>query len=195
MSKIKMSIYGLTYSQTQNGAYALVLEEVEGNRRLPIVIGSSEAQAIAIELEDMSPSRPMTHDLFRTFAQEFNIDIQEVTIYNFVDGVFFGKIVCHDGKNTVEIDCRPSDAIALAVRFKCPIYTHDFILKAAAFETDGSGTGIRAVSEEATDLLDDGGLSRLTTEELEDSLNNALAQEDYEQASVIRDELNKRKQS
>lgn len=188
-----MGIYGLQYSQTQTGAYALVLEEAEGTRRLPIIIGSSEAQAIAIELENMSPTRPLTHDLFRTFAQQFKIDIQEVIIYNFVDGVFYGKIICHDGKETVEIDCRPSDAIALAVRFKCPIYTHEFILNAAAFEKDESGAGIRPIAAESEDNSSDGGgFSQLTVEELEESLNAALAREDYEEASLIRDEINKR---
>lgn len=194
MDKIKMGIYGLQYSQTQTGAYALVLEEAEGTRRLPIIIGSSEAQAIAIELENMSPTRPLTHDLFRTFAQSFNIDIHEVIIYNFVDGVFYGKIVCSDGKNEVEIDCRPSDAVALAVRFKCPIYTHEFILNAAAFEKEDSGSGIKPMLMDESEGDDEStGFGDLTNEELEESLNDALAREDYEQATIIRDELNRRK--
>lgn len=190
-----MGIYGLQYSQTQTGAYALVLEEAEGTRRLPIIIGSSEAQAIAIELENMSPTRPLTHDLFRTFAQSFEIDIQEVIIYNFVDGVFYGKIICHDGKETIDIDCRPSDAIALAVRFKCPIYTHEFILNAAAFEKDDTGGGIRpiAIEDESEPAEAGGGFAQLTEQELEESLNDALAREDYEEASLIRDEMNRRK--
>ncbi|MCF8462235.1 MAG: bifunctional nuclease family protein [Flavobacteriales bacterium] len=193
MDKIKMGIFGLQYSQTQTGAYALVLEEESGTRRLPIIIGSSEAQAIAIELENMAPTRPLTHDLFRSFAQSFHIDIQEVIIYNFVDGVFYGKIVCTDGTEEVEIDCRPSDAIALAVRFKCPIFTHEFILNAAAFEKDNSGTGIRAIAIADDTPVDQGGFSQLTEDELEESLNAALAKEDYEEASLIRDELNRRK--
>lgn len=194
MDKIKLSIYGLQYSQTQTGAYALVLEEVEGTRRLPIIIGSAEAQAIAIELENMTPTRPLTHDLFRTFAQSYAIDIQEVIIYNFVDGVFYGKLICTNGTEEVEIDCRPSDAIALAVRFKCPIFTHEFILSAAAFEKADSGAGIRPIAIENTDApTDQGGFSRLTEEELEESLTVALAKEDYEEASLIRDELNRRK--
>lgn len=188
-----MGIYGLQYSQTQTGAYALVLEEAEGTRRLPIIIGSSEAQAIAIELESMTPTRPLTHDLFRTFAQEFNIDIQEVIIYNFVDGVFYGKILCSDGKNELEIDCRPSDAIALAVRFKCPIYTHEFILTAAAFEKDDSGEGIKPITIEEEGTADSSSYTGLSDEELEESLNEALSNEDYEQASFIRDEVNRRK--
>ncbi len=192
MDKIKMGIYGLQYSQTQTGAYALVLEQEGGTRRLPIIIGSSEAQSIAIELENMAPTRPLTHDLFRTFAQQFNIDIQEVIIYNFVDGVFYGKIVCNDGKNEVEIDCRPSDAIALAVRFKCPIYTHEFILNAAAFEKDDSDVGIRPIAIADDSPVNQGGFSQLTEEELEQSLNAALAKEDYEEATLIRDEMNRR---
>jgi bifunctional DNase/RNase len=194
MDKIKMGIFGLQYSQTQTGAYALVLEEEGGTRRLPIIIGSSEAQAIAIELESMSPTRPLTHDLFLTFAQSFTIDIQEVVIYNFVDGVFYGKIICSDGKNEVEIDCRPSDAIALAVRFKCPIFTHEFILNAAAFEKDDSGEGIRPITIKDSDApFETGGFKELTEDELEESLSAALAKEDYEEASLIRDELNQRK--
>lgn len=189
-----MGIYGLSYSQTQTGAYALVLEEEKGSRRLPIIIGSSEAQAIAIELENMSPSRPLTHDLFRTFAQSFHIDIQEVIIYNFVDGVFYGKIICSDGKEEIDIDCRPSDAIALAVRFKCPIYTHEFILNAAAFEKNESGDGIKPSFGKGTDdLSPSSDYADLTIEELEETLNEALENEDYEQATLIRDELNKRK--
>ena len=193
MDKIKMGIYGLQYSQTQTGAYALVLEEESGTRRLPIIIGSAEAQAIAIELENMSPTRPLTHDLFRTFAQEFTIDIQEVIIYNFVDGVFYGKIVCNDGKNEVEIDCRPSDAVALAVRFKCPIFTHEFILNAAAFEKDDSGSGIKPMLIDEEGDISPSSFSDLTVDELEESLNEALAREDYEEASKIRDEINRRK--
>ena len=189
-----MGIYGLQYSQTQTGAYALVLEETEGTRRLPIIIGGSEAQAIAIELESMSPTRPLTHDLFRTFAQSFNVDIQEVVIYNFVDGVFYGKIICHDGKDTIDIDCRPSDAIALAVRFKCPIYTHEFILNAAAFEKEGTGDGIKPITiDDAEGETTEGGFSQLTEAELEESLNDALGKEDYEEATLIRDEMNRRK--
>jgi len=195
MNKIRMGIYGLQYSQTQTGAYALVLEETEGTRRLPIIIGSNEAQAIAIELENMSPTRPLTHDLFKTFAEEFNIDIQEVIIYNFVDGVFYGKLVCSDGKNEVELDCRPSDAIALAVRFKCPIYTHEHILNAAAFERDDSGTGIKPIvgAEVQQTEEDETGFSEYTNEELEEALNEALGREDYEEATLIRDELTRRK--
>jgi bifunctional DNase/RNase len=123
MKKIKLDIVGLSYSQTQSGAYALVLGEVNGRRRLPIIIGSFEAQAIAIEIEKMTPSRPLTHDLFKNFAQAFDITIQEIIIYNLVDGIFYSKLLCSDGKKSIEIDARTSDAIAMAVRFDCAIYT------------------------------------------------------------------------
>src|ERR1700744_4803696 len=123
MKKIKLDIVGLSYSQTQSGAYALVLGEVSGRRRLPIIIGAFEAQAIAIEIEKMTPSRPLTHDLFKSFAQAYHITINEIVIYNLVDGIFYSKLMCHDGKRTVEIDARTSDAIAIAVRVEGPIWT------------------------------------------------------------------------
>ena len=128
MKKLKLDIIGLSYSQTQSGAYALVLGEVTGRRRLPIIIGGFEAQAIAIEIEKMTPSRPLTHDLFKAFAEAYKINIKEIIIYNLVDGIFYSKLICSDGKKDMEIDARTSDAIALAVRFECPIYTYEFIL-------------------------------------------------------------------
>ena len=136
MKKTKLEIVGLSYSQTQSGAYALVLGEAKGKRRLPIIIGGFEAQAIAIELEKMTPSRPLTHDLFKSFAESFNIDLREVLIYNLVEGIFFAKLICSSGPNEVEIDARTSDAIALAVRFNCPIYTFEFILSQAGIVLD-----------------------------------------------------------
>src|SRR4051812_2717260 len=138
MNKIKLDIVGLSYSQTQSGAYALVLGEVNGRRRLPIIIGSFEAQAIAIEIEKMTPSRPLTHDLFKSFAQAYSIQIQEIIIYNLVDGIFYAKLICSDGKKTVEIDARTSDAIAMAVRFDCPIHTYEFILSTAGIVIEGN---------------------------------------------------------
>jgi bifunctional DNase/RNase len=195
LEKIKMGIYGLQYSQTQTGAYALVLEEVEGNRRLPIIIGSAEAQSIAIVLEDMTPTRPLTHDIFKTVADNFGLELTEVQVYNFVDGVFYGKIVFTDGIKSYETDCRPSDAIGLAIRFNAPIYTHEFILSAAAFEKDGNSGGIRPIaSSRPTELPPSENLfTALTPDELNEMLDDALAHEDYEQASKIRDELNRRK--
>ena len=145
MKKVKLEIVGLSYSQTQSGAYALVLGESTGTRRLPIIIGGFEAQAIAIELEKMTPSRPLTHDLFKSFAETFDINVTEVLIYNLVEGIFYAKLICNDGTKDIEIDARTSDAIALAVRFNCPIFTYEFILKSAGIvlddETSASITG------------------------------------------------------
>tara|TARA_B100000401_G_scaffold157752_1_gene105395 strand:+ start:774 stop:1382 length:609 start_codon:yes stop_codon:yes gene_type:complete len=199
MNKIGLEIIGLSYSQTQSGAYALVLGEKEGNRRLPIIIGGFEAQAIAIELENMTPSRPLTHDLFKTFASTFEIQVQEVIIYNLVEGIFFAKLICHQSGKEVEIDARTSDAIALAVRFNCPVFTFEFILSSAGiildeesesldFESEGN------VEEEISDLVDDksADLSKKSIHDLEILLNEAIQKEDYERASLIRDEINKR---
>ena len=136
MKKIRLEIIGMSYSQLQSGAYALILGETEGNRRLPIIIGGFEAQAIAIELEKMKPARPLTHDLFRSFAEAFNVQITEVIINKFVDGVFHARIVCFDGHNEVEIDSRTSDAVALALRFKCPVYTYENIMETAGIVMD-----------------------------------------------------------
>ncbi|RZL15683.1 MAG: bifunctional nuclease family protein, partial [Pedobacter sp.] len=138
MKKVKLDIVGLSYSQTQSGAYALVLGEVNGRRRLPIIIGAFEAQAIAIEIEKMTPTRPLTHDLFKSFANVYHIEISEIIIYNLVDGVFFAKLICSDGQNTQEIDARTSDAIALAVRFNATIYTYEFILSSAGIVIEGN---------------------------------------------------------
>ena len=198
MKKVKLEIVGLSYSQTQTGAYALVLGEAKGKRRLPIIIGGFEAQAIAIELEKMTPSRPLTHDLFRSFAQGFDINVAEVIIYNLVEGIFFAKLICSDGGKEVEIDARTSDAIALAVRFNCPINTYEFILSQAGIildedtlpsGTDDDATPGEMVEVEETDFL------KKSTEELKQMLETALSDEDYEKASRIRDELNNRKKS
>ncbi|MDG1518636.1 MAG: bifunctional nuclease family protein [Flavobacteriales bacterium] len=199
MNKIGLEIIGLSYSQTQSGAYALVLGEKVGNRRLPIIIGGFEAQAIAIELENMTPSRPLTHDLFKTFATTFDINIKEVLIYNLVEGIFFAKLICiKDGKE-VEIDARTSDAIALAVRFNCPVFTFEFILSSAGiildeesdsleFETDN--TSGESQVEMSNDNAND--LTKKSVADLDKILNEALQKEDYERASIIRDEMNKR---
>lgn len=198
MKKLKLDIVGLSYSQTQSGAYALVLGEAKGKRRLPIIIGGFEAQAIAIELEKMTPSRPLTHDLFKSFADTFNIKVKEVIIYNLVDGIFFAKLICEKDGNEVEIDARTSDAIALAVRFQCSIYTYEFILSSAGIilEDEGAGeegmeTGMEAEKEES----DETDLMKKATEELKEMLKVALEEENYEKASRIRDELNNRKKS
>ncbi|MFS2190292.1 bifunctional nuclease domain-containing protein [Mucilaginibacter sp. Mucisp84] len=199
MKKIKLDIVGLSYSQTQSGAYALVLGEVSGRRRLPIIIGSFEAQAIAIEIEKMTPSRPLTHDLFKSFAQAYQIEVQEVIIYNLVDGIFYAKLVCSDGKRSVEIDARTSDAIAVAVRFDCPIFTYEFILSTAGIVIEGNDfvylENINEAPEEKSVSASVSGYASISTEELKTKLQEALAEESYEKAAKIRDELNKRKAS
>ncbi len=194
MEKIQLEILGISYSQSQSGAYALILGEEGEKRRLPIIIGSFEAQAIAIELEKMKPSRPLTHDLLKNFAQTFNIIIKEVIIYKFAEGIFYSKLICFDGIREVEIDSRTSDAVALAVRFKCPIYTYESILSAAGIvlqdEDKTAPEDMNPVEEPvATDY------ENFTVKELEDLLMAAIDEEAYEKASKIRDEINKRKAS
>ncbi len=197
MKKVKLEIVGLSYSQTQTGAYALVLGETKGKRRLPIIIGGFEAQAIAIELEKMTPSRPLTHDLFKSFAEGFNIDVKEVIIYNLVEGIFFAKLITHNGDKEVEIDARTSDAIALAVRFNCPINTYEFILSQAGILLDDDAISGADTTIEKEDLVEveESDYLKKSTEELKQMLDSALADEDYEKASRIRDELNNRKKS
>jgi bifunctional DNase/RNase len=202
MKKVRLEIVGLSYSQTQSGAYALVLGESSGSRRLPIIIGGFEAQAIAIELEKMSPSRPLTHDLFKSFAQTFDITVNEVLIYNLVEGIFYAKLICTDGTREVEIDARTSDAIALAVRFNCDIYTYEFILKSAGIVLDDD-IEVSSITEsaQASEVPESGKASDAdeykgkSSEELKSMLQTALDEEKYEMASKIRDELNQRKKS
>lgn len=199
MKKIKLDIVGLSYSQTQSGAYALVLGEVNGRRRLPIIIGSFEAQAIAIEIEKMTPSRPLTHDLFKNFAQAYSITIQEIIIYNLVDGIFYAKLICSDGKKVVEIDARTSDAIAMAVRFDCSIYTYEFILSTAGIVIEGNDfvylENMSDSNEEKAVTPATSGYASLSNDELKSKLQEALTEEAYEKAAKIRDELNRRKAS
>ncbi|MCO5934890.1 bifunctional nuclease family protein [Mucilaginibacter sp. RB4R14] len=199
MKKIKLDIVGLSYSQTQSGAYALVLGEISGRRRLPIIIGSFEAQAIAIEIEKMTPSRPLTHDLFKSLGQAFNITVQEIIIYNLIDGIFYSKLICFDGKKTVEIDARTSDAIAVSVRFECPIYTYEFILSTAGIVIEGNDfvylENISETPEEKTRTSAAGAYTTLSEDELKNMLQQALSEEAYEKAAKIRDELTKRKSS
>lgn len=201
MKKVKLDIIGLSYSQTQAGAYALVLGEMKGKRRLPIIIGGFEAQAIAIQLEKMTPSRPLTHDLFKNFADTFSIKLFEVIIYNLVEGIFYAKLICNDGEKEVEIDARTSDAIALAVRFDSPIYTYEFILSAAGIileDQPKEGLGSSSIEEpvvKKSSEKDDKDLTKKSTEELKEMLKGVIAAENYERASRIRDELNKRKKS
>ena len=199
MKKLKLDIVGLSYSQTQTGAYALVLGEAKGKRRLPIIIGGFEAQAIAIELEKMTPSRPLTHDLFKSFSDTFNIKVSEVIIYNLVEGIFFAKLICNDGEKEVEVDARTSDAIAIAVRFQCPIYTYEFILSSAGIILDEEASasiaeGVEEKKEKVT-VENENDFQQKSVQELKEMLDAAITQEQYEKASKIRDELNKRKKS
>lgn len=198
MNKIGLEIIGLSYSQTQSGAYALVLGEKDGKRRIPIIIGGFEAQAIAIELENMTPSRPLTHDLFKTFASTFEIIIKEIIIYNLVEGIFFAKLVCEQHGKTVEIDARTSDSIALAVRFNCPVSTYEFILSSAGIvlEDESADLGENELSsQEVTELIeeDPDDVAKKSISDLELMLDEAIRNEDYERASLLRDEINKRK--
>jgi len=195
MKKIELEIVALSHSITQTHSYAVVLGEVNGLRRLPIVIGGFEAQAIAVALEKMHPSRPLTHDLMKNFMNAFSIDLQEIVICDLQEGIFYSKLVCVSEHDTVEIDSRTSDALALAVRFGCPIYTYDNILESAGIlMEDPSGKKKQpreAVAAESAAGTDD--LKTLTLDELNTLLNEVLEQEDYIRAIAIRDEINSRK--
>jgi bifunctional DNase/RNase len=203
MSLIKLTIKGISYSQTQTGAYALVLSEMEGNRTLPIIIGAFEAQSIAIALEkEIRPPRPLTHDLFKTFSDRFSIEIKEVIIHKLVDGVFFSSLVCE--KEGVEeiIDARTSDAIAIAVRFQASIYTYENILeKAGVYLKIDEELGlsdpaeIQDISLDTESLLGvdkESSYSKLSISELNEQLDKAVADENYELAAKIRDEISQR---
>lgn len=199
MKKIELEIIGLSHSQTQTGAYALVLGEARGKRRLPVIIGAFEAQAIALEIEKMTPSRPLTHDLFKTFAEVFHIKLEEVIIYNLVNGIFFAKLICsHDGKVN-EIDARTSDAIALAVRFGAPIYTYEFLLSTSGvISEDGDFAFLESLDKteigaEVTPSTTPPPYSELSDAQLEEKLLKAIEEESYEKAARIRDEIAKRK--
>lgn len=190
--KILLDIKGLSLSQTQSGAFALLLEEAGGNRRLPIIIGTFEAHAIAIEIEKIKPTRPLTHDLFKSFALAFDIQLSEVVINKFQAGVFYATLICFDGKREVEIDSRTSDAIALALRFGCRIYTYEHIMAEASIIIEDN-------NEDSPDELtdDEPGLQPEYTQadlsHLEELLQKAIEDEDYEKASQIRDEIKKLK--
>lgn len=194
MDKIKLEIVGLSYSQTQSGAYALVLSEVNGKRRLPIIIGGFEAQAIAIELEKMVPTRPLTHDLFKNFADTFDIKVSEVIIYKLVEGIFYSKLVCEFNGMTTEIDARTSDAIAIGVRFNCPVFTYENILASAGILLDQQPADEDDFLSEPTEDEATSGetIHSVSMDELEQQLNQAIENEDYELASKIRDEINRR---
>ena len=196
MEKIELKVVGLSYSQTQTGAYALILKEKSGNRRLPIIIGGAEAQAIAIPLEKMTPSRPLTHDLFKSFLDSFDIHLIEVVIYNLVEGIFFAKVICSQGDKVLEIDARSSDAVAIALRCEKPIYTHDFILGSAGIIVDEDDEDAENSDPDQFSMEEISGVEAEeddTLADLEEQLDIALENEDYEKASKLRDELNKRK--
>ena len=194
MKKIELEIVALSHSITQTHSYAVVLGEVNGLRRLPIVIGGFEAQAIAVALEKMHPSRPLTHDLMKNFMSAFNIELQEIIICDLQEGIFYSKLVCASEHDTVEIDSRTSDALALAVRFGCPVYTYENILESAGILMEDSGGKKKQVKETVT--TESGGpddLKMLSLEELNTLLNQVLEQEDYIRAIKIRDEINSRR--
>jgi hypothetical protein len=205
LKKIKLEILGLSSSQSQSGSFALVLGETEGNRRLPIIIGMFEAQAIAIEIEKIIPNRPMTHDLFKSFANAFHFHVDEIVISDLKEGVFFAKIVCTDGLKKTEIDARPSDAIAIGLRFDSPIYTYETILAEAGIvltdqeeeeekEKEKGETKPEAKARVKKESTKKGGqdYKNYSVEKLNDLLKDAIDKEDYERAAKIRDELSKR---
>ena len=191
MKKIELEIVALSHSITQTHSYAVVLGEVNGLRRLPIVIGGFEAQAIAVALERMQPSRPLTHDLMKNFMLAFNIELHEIIINDLQEGIFYSKLICSTEHDTVEIDSRTSDAVALAVRFGCPIYTYDNILDSAGILMEEDDKKKKVVVSHSDSSSDD--LKKLSITELENLLTEVLEQEDYIKAASIRDEIKLRK--
>lgn len=192
MEKVRLEIVGLSFSQSQSGAYALILGEVKGNRRLPIIIGGLEAQAIAVEIEKIKPIRPLTHDLFKNFADIYLIQLKEVIIDQFKQGVFHAKLVCVQNNVESIIDSRTSDAVALAIRFKCPIYTYEFIMAEAGMLIDENAANSDVMTR-PTDEPEETAFEQYSLSELEEMLQKAVEHEDYEKASMIRDEIRKRK--
>ncbi|TPE46180.1 bifunctional nuclease family protein [Pontibacter mangrovi] len=199
MDKIQLEILGLSSSQSQTGSFALVLGEKEGNRRLPIIIGMFEAQSIAIQIEKINPNRPLTHDLFKSFAEELDVRVTEIVISDLKEGVFYSKIVCTNGSREFELDARPSDAIAIGLRFGVPIYTVESVLSEAGIilsdleeeEEEGEEMAVKSSTASAGSGAKES-LSQTSVDELNKMLNEALEKEDYEKAAKIRDELNKR---
>lgn len=192
MRKIALDIVALSHSVTQSNNYAVVLGEQGGSRRLPIVIGGFEAQAIAVALEGMLPNRPLTHDLFKSTLDTFHIQVKEVIINNLLEGIFYARLVCLHNGEIIEIDSRTSDALAIAVRFACPIYTYEFILDAAGVELQDPSDDDTEDNEEFGIDSPESEISRMSIEQLRTALDEVLAAEDYESAARIRDEINKR---
>ena len=196
MHKIRLNILGLSVSQTQSGAYALVLAEENGERRIPIIIGPVEAQAIAIQLEGLKPPRPLTHDLIKNLALAFDIALLEVTIYKLEEGIFYSELLCEMNGKEIRIDSRTSDAVALALRFRCPIYTTEEILKKSGIilDLEDEDSPVRNYQDKE-DFGDPevSTYSQYTEKELNEMINEAVQNEDYEKASIIRDELKRRK--
>jgi bifunctional DNase/RNase len=194
MKRVKLKVLGISYSQTQSGAYALVLIEENGERRIPIIIGGFEAQAIVIKLENLDPPRPLTHDLFKSFADEFNISVSEVFIYKLEEGVFYSTLVCNNGEKEYSIDSRTSDAIAIALRFTCPIFITEDILEKAGIVINPSETSINTITDPDTLFVTDTGkYDSYSDDELYRMIDESIKTEDYEKAASIRDEIEKRK--
>jgi bifunctional DNase/RNase len=197
MRKIKLEILSLSYSQTHSSSFTLVLIEPKKNKKLPIIIGSAEAQSIAMQLEKMVSPRPLSHDIIKSFADKFAIQVTEIIIYNLIEGVFFSKLICNNGGQEEEIDSRTSDAVAIALRFNCPIYTYDFILSTAGILLEDD---VLEDLQKENEVDDNSGIhdpqtefSSYTSDELKHQLNKALEEEDYERATQLRDEIAKRK--
>ena len=198
MKKIELRIVALSHSVSQSNNYAVVLGEMVGLRRIPIVIGSFEAQAIAVAMEKMTPNRPLTHDLFKQTLEAFKVEIKEIIINNLLDGIFYARLICDREGEIIELDSRTSDAIALAVRFQCPIFTYEFILDTAGVELDESTQA--DIEEESDDEMEEkpgknkqSALSTYSLESLQNMLLQVLEEENYEKAATIRDEIDKRK--
>jgi len=193
MKKIEMEVVDIALSGSSSGAYAMVLGEKAGGRKLPIVIGGAEAQAIAIEMEKMKASRPLTHDLFKAAFDAYNLEVSEVLIYNMVEGIFYAKLVCTDGVREEEIDARPSDAVALAYRFNCPIFVYDSVLDAAGIRAeDLEDEGDEAAFEPEEIPSEAPGEAQMSLAELQRELDAAIEREEYERAARLRNELQKR---
>ena len=194
MQKIRLNILGLSVSQTQSGAYALVLAEEDGDRRIPIIIGPVEAQAIAIQLEGLKPPRPLTHDLIKNIALAFDIALLEVTIYKLEEGIFYSELLCEMNGKEIRVDSRTSDAVALALRFRCPIFTSEDILKKAGIvlQLEDENSPVRSFADDEIEAPASSTYAQYSMNELKEMLTEAVKNEDYEKASVIRDEIKKR---